>query len=257
MRKAACVARFLLSCVGVKKIHSIACVAIFLSAIACSASDQFSSPDAGGAGAGASGGSAGASGGNAGASGGNAGASGGNAGASGAAGSGGNAGADAGVDAPPDVVSVDAGDGEACSVVTFFLDGDGDGYGGTTTASGCVPPTNGIWAVEGGDCDDSNKDVHPDQPNYFPDGYTLTGTSAVSFDYNCDGKETEAGSNPRLACHASGLSCVGSGYLPAAPARSGAGEDPYCGSDEKEDCTGNSLSCKAGAPYKAAAIACH
>lgn len=237
---------------GVKKTDALSCLVVAVVAFACSSSDQFTSSEAGGAGAGGHAGAGAAAG-----AGGSAGGSGseGGAGASGSADAGADV-ADAAADAAVDAVAVDAS-GDGCAVVTFYLDGDDDGYGGTTTITGCAPPASGTWVTQGGDCDDSNKVVHPDQPNYFPQAYTKTGTAELSFDYNCDGSESEAGSNPQLGCHVVNLGCVGSGYVPADPPRSGAGVDAYCGSTQKENCTGNALSCKAGAPFAAAAIACH
>lgn len=234
----------------VKKTCVLLSTAAVALAVACSSSDQFASSEAGAAGAGAGG------------QGGHAGSAG-SAGTAGSAGASGSAGAtDAGVDAttddaPFDVTTTDAGDGEACADVTWYQDGDHDGYGGTTTFTGCAPPLTGTWVTDGGDCDDSNGDVHPGQVNYFPQGFTQTGTGKISFDYDCSGSETEAGSNPRIACKASGLGCSPAGYIPADPPRAGAGVDPYCGSTQEEDCTKVTLVCTASAPYAAPAIPCH
>jgi hypothetical protein len=183
--------------------------------------------------------------------------------------------------APPDVLpSVDAGDVdgaeeaspadaraedvradspplEACTPTTYFEDGDADGYGGTTSAVGCAPPTTGRWVAQGGDCDDSNATVHPGQTAYFAIGYTPSGTTRVSFDYDCDGQESESGAPPKAACAFVSLSCGGSGYLAVLPARSGAGVDTFCGSDEAVTCAVSDLDCKAGAPAAAPPIACH
>lgn len=175
------------------------------------------------------------------------GAAGSTAGAAGQAGAAGSA-VDAGVDASgPD----------GCAVLTFYLDGDQDGWGGTTTASGCTPPDNGNWVTKGGDCDDGNAKVNPGQTGYFVTGYVKTGTSTVSFDYDCSGAETEAGQNPKAGCKVQGLECVGGGYIVAQPVRSGPGVDPYCGSALKVNCGFAQLACKASAPVAAAPIACH
>ena len=42
---------------------------------------------------------------------------------------------------------------------TFYLDGDGDGYGGSTTTLACSPPANHYGTST--DCDDSRDDIHP------------------------------------------------------------------------------------------------
>jgi len=42
---------------------------------------------------------------------------------------------------------------------TWFLDGDGDGYGGSTSLVSCIPPED--YVVAGGDCNDGAADVCP------------------------------------------------------------------------------------------------
>jgi hypothetical protein len=162
----------------------------------------------------------------------------------------GDAGPDA-RDAQPDVAA------EACVPVLYFLDADGDGYGGTSTSTGCAPPTTGTWVTTGGDCDDSNATVNPGQTAFFAVGYDLPGTTTVSFDYNCDGQETESGSPAKADCKEVSLSCVGSGYVEATPVRSGPSVDPFCGSAQAVTCALTSLVCQAGAPYAVTPIACH
>ncbi len=158
---------------------------------------------------------------------------------------------DAGDDARPDAHE------EACTPTLLYRDDDGDGYGGSVTFMGCSPDA-GTWVSVGGDCDDSNAQVNPGQTAYFSSGYVPPGQSGTSFDYNCDGQETESGSPPRLDCQATNVTtCVGDGYVPATPARSGTGVDPYCGSDQSEHCGFVGLSCTAGAPQQASPIACH
>jgi len=169
------------------------------------------------------------------------------------------AGLDAGVgDTDSGVQDGDAGaDADACDPALYFLDGDGDGYGGTTSWKGCRPPDSGTWVAMGGDCDDSNPSVSPGQSAYFAVGYVPTGKSDVSFDYNCDAQESESGGPAKGSCHTVSLSCVGSGYVEASPVRSGAGVDPFCGSAQAVTCAVTSLVCKAGAPYTVSPIACH
>ena len=211
----------------------------------------------GGSGAGAQPGSGG---------GGGTGGGGGSNGSQGSGGSDGTAGGSA--DASGDVDVPDAGDAgadhtmpdgstpDACTVRTFYLDGDGDGYGGTTTVLACEPPATGRWLESGGDCDDSNEDVHPGQTSSFAEGYTPTGSDDVSFDYNCSGNETEAGNSPKAACRLQALNCIGGGYLPADPFRSGPGVNPYCGSARLVACVKSGLNCVQGAPYAGTRIAC-
>lgn len=167
-------------------------------------------------------------------------------------------GADAGGgDASADGAADAMEDAEACAPVVYYLDGDGDGYGGTTTYDGCLPPDSGTWVTVGGDCDDSNATVNPGQAAYFAVGYVPTGKTDVSFDYNCDGEETESGDPAKADCAFVKLSCEGSGYIEATPVRSGVGVDPYCGSAQTVSCVVSSLTCQAGAPATASPIACH
>jgi len=151
----------------------------------------------------------------------------------------------------------DAGGGpEACVPVLYYNDGDDDGYGGTTTVTQCDPPTTGHWVTQGGDCDDSNQVVSPGQTAYFPTGYVPTGQSTISFDYDCDGVESESGNAVKASCQTVALACTGSGYIEASTVRSGAGVDRFCGSDQAVTCAFVSLACKAGSPYTTGAIAC-
>jgi hypothetical protein len=162
---------------------------------------------------------------------------------------------DAGLDvASQDVVSNDGGD--ACVKTTFFFDGDGDGFGATTTAYACETPPGGHWVTAPGDCDDSNGAVHPAQENFFPEGYTRTGTTSVSFDYDCSGAETEAGNAPKAGCRLQNLTCVGAGYLAASSPRSGPGVNPFCGSASRVSCSLSGLNCVASAPQPAEPLAC-
>jgi hypothetical protein len=170
------------------------------------------------------------------------------AGVAGRAGAAGVAGAAGSAGAPSD------GGVDACNTITLYQDGDGDGHGGTTTSQVCEGTPG--WASTGGDCDDSNADVHPGQTSYFVAGYVKTGSTEISFDYDCSGSESEAGTNPKAYCHLMNLQCVGGGYVPAEPVRTGPGVDPYCGSNERLNCVGNSLKCDPGALYGAATIAC-
>jgi hypothetical protein len=173
---------------------------------------------------------------------------------------GGGTGSDVGVpeatgDALDDVVSEGATAADACTMTTFFLDGDEDGYGGTTTAFDCLP-TTGHWVTTGGDCDDSNKAVHPAQESSFAEGFVRTGTTSVSFDYDCSGAESESGNPPKAYCRMENLACVGAGYAVATPARDGPGINPYCGSAAWVNCSLSGLTCVASAHQPAQPIPC-
>ncbi|MFY0572266.1 MopE-related protein [Archangium lansingense] len=63
---------------------------------------------------------------------------------------------------------------------SWFPDNDGDGHGDATASPhlDCVPPTTGTWVDNGGDCDDANAAVNPDQAELC---------STVGVDDNCDG----------------------------------------------------------------------
>jgi len=150
-----------------------------------------------------------------------------------------------------DAAVAEAGDG--CDGILRFFDSDHDGFGGSSMST-CASGSD--WTTATGDCDDANADVHPGQTSWFAVGYTPTGMTTISFDYDCDGKETESAATPKANCQAMGLSCVGSGYVPATPVRSGASVDPYCGSASAIVCSVQLLVCKAGPPQPAMAIAC-
>jgi hypothetical protein len=162
-------------------------------------------------------------------------------------------------DASIDEASEAATEDVACDApVTYFLDGDHDGYGGTSTTIACAPPSSD-WITRGGDCDDGNADVNPGQNDFFATGYVPTGKTQISFDYDCSGVEEESGSPVHAYCHASGLNlCTGDGYVPATPTRTGAGVDAYCGSTETTTCAIQSnLACGENAPTATQPIACH
>ena len=73
---------------------------------------------------------------------------------------------------------------------------------------------DGVSTCEG-DCDDSERDVHPGQKQYFTTAY------GSSFDYDCDGKETPQ--YPDLvSCALQGEQCTGEGWQEG-------GKVPACG----------------------------
>ncbi|MDP2309076.1 MAG: MopE-related protein [Pseudomonadota bacterium] len=65
---------------------------------------------------------------------------------------------------------------DAVDAPTWYLDGDADGYGDTSTLRACVVPAG--YAEYDGDCDDGDGDYHP--------GAAETDCSDPN-DYNCDG----------------------------------------------------------------------
>jgi len=66
--------------------------------------------------------------------------------------------------------------------VTYYVDGDGDGYCGEQNVTACEMPPN--TCTSSNDCNDGNPDVHPGQTAFFMDD-----DGDGSFDYNCDGQE--------------------------------------------------------------------
>jgi hypothetical protein len=77
-------------------------------------------------------------------------------------------------DADPDV--------DANSLATWYIDGDGDGWGdGADSIDACVPPSNGTFVVQAGDCND-------DAPGINPDATEVCGGG----DEDCDGLEDDA-----------------------------------------------------------------
>ena len=75
---------------------------------------------------------------------------------------------------------VDDDDPDRVGGLTWYEDGDGDGWSGDlTTAESCLePPTGGPWAsVDEGDCDDADPTIHPGAFDAWYDGV----------DSDCDG----------------------------------------------------------------------
>lgn len=72
------------------------------------------------------------------------------------------AGPDAGpmADAGPADAAADAETPACADPVTYFLDGDSDGYGDpNASVDACEPPAG--YVTDGSDCDDGNRDIHP------------------------------------------------------------------------------------------------
>ncbi len=203
---------------------------------------------AGSAGAGGSAGSAGAggsagSGGATGGTGGTGGATGGTGGATGGTGgsTGGTGGATGGTG---------GGTGGGCAVMkTYCRDTDGDGYGDPSTEKkACESPGPG-WVNKSSkaraceDCADDVKSAFPNSNHCDGSGYPVGG--GVSFDFNCDTKETECGApsikakGDKCVPSTTGpVGCTGAGYLPTK--RTGTNQNEYCGSDQFRICVMNS-----------------
>lgn len=163
---------------------------------------------------------------------------------------------DATLDAKVDATApLDAGSGDAdfdaapdCSAgpVTWYPDGDRDGYGRSGEATSACPKPAGDWSRQGGDCRDNNDAVHPNQKEYFGSAYSL-GNGKDSFDYDCSGQED---GDPGQATKAKGcvgllgLACAGTGYTERDD-RSGAGLNSLCGSNAIVVCGPGVLACEA------------
>jgi hypothetical protein len=166
------------------------------------------------------------------------GASGGPGGNSGAAGAGGAAN-------DPDGGSNDLPDADGgCVPTTVYHDVDGDTFGSDSDATFACPSVE--WVTVGGDCRDDLPLVKPGQTQHFAVGYPASSPGGVSFNYDCANGETPDPDNDTndevpdcSTLLGLGLGCVGSGFEPASPARSGVGVEPRCGSKVRTDCSLN------------------
>jgi hypothetical protein len=185
-----------------------------------------------GSGGTAGGGSAGENG-NAGADAGQAGASSG--GSAGSPGSGGSSGAGTG-----------GGAGACADPTDWCFDGDQDDHGNpNNTQKSCEKPGD-RWVTVCDDCHDGNKLVHPGALSCQGTAYTKSDGSTKSYDYDCDGEESECGDAQKAnesGCQTSGLSCTGSGYVPTNRVGSGQSFDKYCGSTQWRQCNSVTAIC--------------
>jgi hypothetical protein len=124
-------------------------------------------------------------------------------------------------------------------LAVFYKDFDNDGYGLTAMpSSACTKPAG--YAVLGGDCLDTNAGVRPNQTDFTGVGYASAGGS-TSYDYNCDGVETEAPGFPHFTSCNADCSSPPQGYNQALPARpAGAGVNAFCGSSSAIGCSSSS-----------------
>jgi hypothetical protein len=149
-------------------------------------------------------------------------------------------------DAGLDPADADGG----CVPTTVYRDYDGDLVGDTSDDRFACPGPG--WVPVAGDCRDDLVEVFPGQTEFFAVPYDdQPSANGVSFDYDCNGAESPEfteppfGAVPDCASLGSAVSCMGSGYLPAEPPRSGPGVEPRCGSNLRRDCvvTGVLLAC--------------
>jgi hypothetical protein len=151
------------------------------------------------------------------------------------------------------------GSGGGCQAKTWCRDRDHDGFGNPSeTELACTQP-GGEWTEDCGDCHDDNGEVHPgvdchDGSYLAADGVTM------SFDWDCDGQETECGTFVKANANGCGvvgpLNCAGSGYLPNPNRTATAGQNAYCGSTAYRNCVSVGLPCVPQATTKTAVV-CH
>jgi len=106
-------------------------------------------------------------------------------------------------------------------VIDWYVDSDGDGFGHRATSmSSCERPAG--FVANADDCYDANANAHPYPRGGSPDFGTDRGDR--SFDYDCDGVETQQFGAPNCR-DGGGNICVGRSCTGA----SGVGEDAACG----------------------------
>ncbi len=115
----------------------------------------------------------------------------------------------------------------------WFVDGDGDGFGGAAFVAACTQPAGHV--AQGGDCLDTNPLV---RPGAAASSTPYAGPAGLSFDYDCNGTETEEGTpQPKYAGGPCGGLCNNpTGYQPWFPVRAGAGVNKFCGSAYQHIC---------------------
>jgi hypothetical protein len=144
------------------------------------------------------------------------------------------------VDAGPakDAASDADGGASPCTEGVWYADRDGDGYGRSSAQlPGCKPSSppsdGGDWTALGGDCNDDDATVHPNQTGYFGTPYT-TSSGESSYDYDCSGAEDgDPAQSLDPGCAAQTLlTCAGDGYAPTPRT----GHNAFCGSTVKSAC---------------------
>jgi hypothetical protein len=151
------------------------------------------------------------------------------------------------------------GSGGDCQPTKWCRDRDGDGHGDPNESkTACIAPGT-EWKAQCDDCRDGNARVHPDA-ECREDGYTLSDGVTLSFDYDCDGHESECADFVKADADGCGpvgpLNCAGSGYLPNPDRSAGAEQNSYCGSTAYRNCVSVGIPCVSQTVTKAA-VACH
>jgi len=115
---------------------------------------------------------------------------------------------------------------------TWYIDIDGDGYGGSGSATACSQPTS--YVANSSDCYDSNAYANPAATSYY-----ASHRGDGSYDYNCDGSSSKYYTTT-YSCnvHWSGFSC--DGYT-----NGWSGSSPSCGStgSYRTGCSASVWSC--------------
>jgi hypothetical protein len=129
-----------------------------------------------------------------------------------------------------------------CNTV-WCRDQDHDTHGDPQqTKTACESP-GADWVTLCDDCHDDNADVHPGAPCQTM-SYQPAQGGGDSFDYNCDGVETECGQIAKATtCGPTVLQCGGSGYLPNPDRQATTTQNAYCGSTQWRQCTALATFC--------------
>jgi len=150
--------------------------------------------------------------------------------------------ADAARDAP--VSQAGAAGATGCSTV-WCRDQDGDTHGDPQQSKTACEAPGADFVTLCDDCHDANADVHPAADCQIV-SYQPAQGGGESFDYNCDGVETECGQIAKAqTCGPSVLQCGGSGYVPNPNRQATASQDAYCGSTQYRQCTPLATFCTA------------
>lgn len=148
------------------------------------------------------------------------------------------------------------GSGAAGCAATIILyqDDDGDGYGvSSKQKSGCqIEPG---WALEKGDCLDSNELVFPMQTMFFGQPY-LNAQGNPSYDYDCDSSEIAAPGVQAAPVNCDGAACSAKqGYEPSLTP--GLGLNLLCGSKSLKKCVKMGATCTPEISVAPTPAACH
>jgi hypothetical protein len=87
--------------------------------------------------------------------------------------------------------TADDADDDTTGLLAFYADTDGDGYGDPSdTVSACSAPDG--YVADSGDCDDTDPDVSPGQPEHWYDGLDDDCTGGSDYDRDNDGADAIA-----------------------------------------------------------------